>query len=54
MFVTEVEINAPPSRVWEVLTNFEKYPIWNPFIKKISGMAAKDERLEVHMPHPRN
>jgi uncharacterized protein YndB with AHSA1/START domain len=22
--VTEIEINAPPSRVWEILTDFEK------------------------------
>lgn len=48
--VTEVEINAPPSRVWQVLTDFEKHPTWNPFIKKISGRVAKDEKLEVHMP----
>ena len=51
--VTEIEINAPPSRVWQVLTNFEEYPMWNPFIKKISGIAATNENLEVHMPDPR-
>jgi hypothetical protein len=51
--VTEIEINAPPSRVWEVLTDFEKYPTWNPFIKKISGEAERNEKLEVHMPDPR-
>jgi hypothetical protein len=51
--VTEIEINAPPSRVWQVLTNFEEYPMWNPFIKKINGIAARNEKLEVHMPDPR-
>lgn len=51
--VTEIEINAPPSRVWEILTDFEKYPTWNPFIKKISGEAVRNEKLEVHMPDPR-
>ena len=51
--VTEIEINAPPSRVWQVLTDFEKYPTWNPFIKKITGVAARNEKLEVHMPDPR-
>jgi hypothetical protein len=50
--VTEIEINATPSRVWQVLTDFEKYPTWNPFIKKISGEAARNEKLEVHMPNP--
>jgi uncharacterized protein YndB with AHSA1/START domain len=24
--VAEIEINAPPTRVWQVLTVFEKYP----------------------------
>ena len=51
--VTEIEINAQPSRVWQVLTDFEKYPTWNPFIKKISGEAASNKKLEVHMPDPR-
>ena len=51
--VTEIEINASPSRVWWVLTDFEKYPTWNPFIKKISGIPARNEKLEVHMPDPR-
>jgi hypothetical protein len=50
--VTEIEINAPPSHVWEILTDFEKYSTWNPFIKKISGEAARNEKLEVHMPNP--
>jgi hypothetical protein len=51
--VTGIEINAPPSRVWWVLTDFEKYPTWNPFIKKISGIPARNEKLEVHMHDPR-
>jgi hypothetical protein len=51
--VTEIEINAPPSRVWQILMDFEKYPAWNPFIKKISGVATRNEKLEVHMPDPR-
>ncbi len=51
--VTEIEIYAPPSSVWKILTDFEKYPTWNPFIKKISGIPTKNEKLEVHMPDPR-
>jgi hypothetical protein len=50
---TKIEINASPSRVWQILTDFEKYPTWNPFIKKISGIPARNEKLEVHMPDPR-
>jgi hypothetical protein len=51
--VTSIDINASPSRVWQALTDFEKHSSWNPFIKKISGRPAKDEKLEVHMPDPR-
>ncbi len=51
--VTEIEINAPPSRIWQILTDFEKYPTWNPFIKKITGIPRTNEKLEVHMPDPR-
>ena len=51
--VTEIEINAPPSRVWQILTDFKNYPTWNPFIKKISGIPERNEKLEVHMPDPR-
>jgi hypothetical protein len=51
--VTEIEINAPPGRVWQILTDFENYPTWNPFIKKISGIPARNEKLDVHMPDPR-
>jgi hypothetical protein len=51
--VTEIEINASPSRVWWVLTDFKNYQTWNPFIKKISGIPARNEKLEVHMPDPR-
>jgi uncharacterized protein YndB with AHSA1/START domain len=51
--ITGIEINAPPSHVWQILTDFEKYPTWNPFIKRISGIAARNEKFEVHMPDPR-
>jgi hypothetical protein len=51
--ITEIEINAPSNHVWQVLTDFEKHPAWNPFIKKISGKPTRNEKLEVHMPDPR-
>lgn len=34
---TEIEIKAPVDKVWSILTDFEKYPEWNPFIKSIQG-----------------
>lgn len=34
---TSITINAPVAKVWQVLTDFEQYPAWNPFIKSLTG-----------------
>ena len=34
---TEILIIAQPEKVWSILTNFDKYSTWNPFIKLIHG-----------------
>ena len=39
---TEIDIAAPPNEVWAVLTDYERYPEWNPFMVKLSG--AKEGR----------
>jgi uncharacterized protein YndB with AHSA1/START domain len=49
---TSIEIDAPPKRVWALLTNFALMPTWNPFIKSISGNLAKGARLSVHIVPP--
>jgi uncharacterized protein YndB with AHSA1/START domain len=38
MFIIEkiVEINAPPAKVWEVITDLKRYPEWNPFLRECS------------------
>ena len=46
---TEIIINASPKSVWKVLMDFEEYPNWNPFIKKISGSATVLQVLEVEL-----
>ncbi len=33
--------------VWEVLTTFDEYPDWNPFIREISGELSEGSRLSV-------
>jgi hypothetical protein len=44
---TEIEINASPAKVWRILTGFEDYPNWNPFVKKVSGNLAVGEKLDI-------
>ena len=49
---TEININASPKVVWEHLVNFEQYPKWNPFIKKISGPLSVGSQLAVTIQPP--
>ncbi len=49
---TEILIDAPPEAVWRVLTQFETYPAWNPFIVNIQGARAEGGRLEVLIRSP--
>ena len=49
---TSIEIAAPPSRVWSVLTDFAAYPQWNPFIIRIAGVPEVGSRLVVTIQPP--
>ena len=51
-FKTEIEINAKPERVWEILIDFKKYPIWNPFIRQIIGKAEIGSQLDIFLESP--
>jgi hypothetical protein len=46
---SEIEIDAPAGRVWEILTGFTGFPEWKPFIRQARGNLATGERLEVMM-----
>ncbi len=50
--MTNVEIAAPPARVWAILTDFPTMPSWNPFIRSISGDLAEGARLDVTIAPP--
>jgi hypothetical protein len=49
---TEIEINTSPERVWKILTDFDKYEQWNPFIHKIIGQPKEGARIEIHIETP--
>ncbi len=36
---TEIQIEADPAEVWAVLTDFDRYPDWNPFLVDVRGDA---------------
>lgn len=46
---SQIEIEAPAERVWQVLTDFAAYPEWNPFIRRVSGRPEVEEQLVVRM-----
>ena len=48
--ITTVTIEATPEQVWKVLTDFEKYPEWNPFVKKLTGRVAVGNRISIELP----
>lgn len=43
---TEIRIDAPPSRVWAVLTDTRGYGEWNPFIVSMKGEIVAGATLE--------
>lgn len=49
---TEVEIAAPPERIWQVLTDFPAYHEWNPFITSIAGELKVGSQLAVVISPP--
>ncbi|MDD8012127.1 MAG: SRPBCC domain-containing protein [Acidobacteriota bacterium] len=47
--ITEIEIQAPAERVWQLLTDFVRFPEWNPFLRRLEGKLTKGGRLKVFM-----
>lgn len=46
---TSILISASPEKVWRILTDFERYPKWNPFIKEIHGAQKVGSQLTVQL-----
>ncbi len=49
---TEITIKATKEKIWEILTDFEHYPDWNPFILSIKGHLKKKHLLEIEAKSP--
>lgn len=49
---TEILIHATPEKVWAILTNFDNYPNWNPFIKSIKGEVKVGNKITARIEPP--
>lgn len=46
---SEIQIEAPASKVWSVITDFTNWKSWNPIVNQVSGNAASGSKLRVTM-----
>ena len=46
---TEIEISAPPTKVWAILTNIDNWQEWSPIIKDSSGEATVGSEISITM-----
>ena len=49
---TEIEIDAPPERVWATFADFDRWPDWNPFARRLDGDVAVGETIAVRLEPP--
>lgn len=43
----EITINSSAEQVWSIITGFDEFPHWNPFIRRIIGDLKVGAKLEV-------
>jgi hypothetical protein len=49
---TNIQIDAPPEKVWAALTDLAAYPHWNPLFPEASGQIAVGSRLTLKTVQP--
>ena len=47
-----IDIDAPADLVWGIVADFERYPEWNPFIVRATGLQRVGERLDITIRAP--
>lgn len=46
---TNIVIDSTPNKIWDILTNFDEYELWNPFMTKVIGNANLGSKIEVNI-----
>ena len=46
---TSIVIDSTPEKVWGILTKFEEYELWNPFMIKVIGNPNLGSKIEVNI-----
>ena len=46
---TEIEISAPPSKVWAIVSEIDGWQEWSPIIKQSQGVASVGSELTITM-----
>jgi len=49
---TEISINARPDKIWTILTDFDNYPKWNPFVTSLKGDVKVGNKITVRIEPP--
>ncbi len=49
---TQIQIKATPEEIWSVLTDFKKYPEWNPMIRLFEGNLSEGNKVTVRLEQP--
>jgi hypothetical protein len=49
---TDIDIEAPAAEVFAVLADFEQYPNWNPYHRKVEGEFVEGAPLSIHIQRP--
>ena len=49
---TEIKVKATPEKIWGVLTDFEKFPDWNPMMRSLKGNLVVGEKVTVRLEQP--
>ena len=46
---TNIIVDSKPNKIWAILTKFEEYELWNPFMTKVVGNAILGSKIEVNI-----